>query len=72
MINNTTKTLEYLSLHDSGDYEDLKKKISEDQLQLVKRSDVLIVEKRKYKFTEKGKEIYATEYASEEKSFWGL
>ena len=69
MIKTTEKALEYLSLHDSGKYSNLKKKISEEEIDSIKMSGVLIINENldKYTFTEKGKEIYISEYFSDKK-----
>ena len=74
MIKTTEKALEYLSLHDSGKYSNLKKKISEEEIDSIKMSGVLIINENldKYTFTEKGKEIYISDYATKEHNFLGL
>ncbi len=72
MIKTTTKALEYLSLHDSGEINDLKKKVAKDQIDLMKRSGALSELGKKYKFTARGKEIYAVDYASKETGFLRL
>ena len=65
----TTNALKYLSENSFGDIVELNKKVSEEQIEMIKRSGRLFFKDDKYIFAKEGKEDYAVHYFKPKKSF---
>jgi hypothetical protein len=62
MINKTSKALEYLFINPEGNLISLSKKISGDQIEVIKKSNCLDIDGKNYVFNQNGIDCYLNEY----------